>query len=329
MESSAIIIDLAGEDVNRKLWIVTLQTPPEPDLNPKIVELEAKLVKAYKVIRKLRKQVALHETEQPPSSQTSDHPKTQSRSRSNRYHNPMRSQLSFLSGVLVTAILLAGLGLWIKFRGFQFSVADIWLSTRISLSRQSRPPAERHPTVEPPTPEWVYNVEDVPELKYSLKLQQIVDAVVNLVEQQKLPTSALSLHLIDVKTQTFAEYRSQTPRFPASVAKLFWMVAVYDQVEVGKLPPEELTDTAECQSDICKLIKKSDNEAASRILDRLTGTTSRPEQENNDFESWLKKRHSINKFFQEAGYKNLDISQKNFPVPYLKMEQPEAWDLQM
>ncbi len=308
---------------------MTLQIPPEPDLNPKIVELEAKLVKAYKVIRKLRKQVALHETEQPSSPQTSDPPKKTSRSPSRRHRTSWPAQLSFLSGVLVSATLLAGLGLWVKFRGFQFSLADIWPSTPISSSSQTVLPAEPPPTEEGSAPEWVYNAESVPELKYSLKLQQIVDAVVNLVEQQKLPTSALSLHLIDVKTQTFAEYRSQTPRFPASVAKLFWMVAVYDQVEAGRLPAEELTHTAECQTDICKLIKKSDNEAASRILDRLTGTTSRPEPEKNDFETWLNKRHSINHFFQEAGYKNLDISQKNFPVPYLKMEKPEAWDLQM
>lgn len=309
---------------------MTVQPPPEPHLNLKIVELEAKLVKAYKVIRKLRKQVALLETEQPPSTQKSrDRPQKQSRSRSRRHRTSSRSQLSFLSGVLVAAILLAGLGLFVKFRGFQFSLADVWPSTPITLSSQTVVSTELPPSTEPPQPEWVYNVESVPELNYSLKLQQIVDAVVNLVEQQKLPTSALSLHLIDVQAQTFAEYRSQTPRFPASLAKLFWMVAVYDQVEAGILPVEELTYTAECQTDICQLIKKSDNEAASRILDRLTDTTSRLEQQQNDFETWLKKRHSINKFFQKAGYKNIDISQKNFPIPYLKMEKPEARDFQM
>ncbi len=308
---------------------MTVQPPPEPNLDLKIVELEAKLVKAYKVIRKLRKQVVLLETEQSPSSQTKVHPKTQSPSRSRRHRTSSRSQSSFLSGVLVATILLAGLGLFVKFRGSQFSLAEIWPSTPIILSSQTVVPAEVPPPTEPPQPEWVYNVESIPELTYNLKLQQIVDAVVNLVEQQKLPTSALSLHLIDVQTQTFAEYRSQTPRFPASLAKLFWMVAVYDQVEAGRLPVEELTHTAECKTDICQLIKKSDNEAASRILDRLTDTTSRLEQQQNDFETWLKKRHSINQFFQKAGYKNLDISQKNFPIPDLKMEKPEAWDLQM
>ncbi|MDY7019933.1 MAG: serine hydrolase, partial [Cyanobacteriota bacterium] len=145
----------------------------------------------------------------------------------------------------------------------------------------------------------------------------------------KLSTSSLSLHLIDIQTQTFAEYRSQIPRFPASITKLFWMVALFSQVEAGLQPTERIQYTSVCQTDICTLIQKSDNGAASRILDQLTQTSSQPNQPNKNYENWLKKRYSVNQFFQKAGYRNINISQKNFPVPEINMEEPQDWDLKM
>jgi hypothetical protein len=46
----------------------------------------------------------------------------------------------------------------------------------------------------------VYNVQTEPDLNYSLALQAIIDQVINQDYQQKLSTSSLSIHLIDLQT---------------------------------------------------------------------------------------------------------------------------------
>lgn len=77
------------------------------------------------------------------------------------------------------------------------------------------------------------------------------------------------------------------------------------------------------------MIQKSDNESASRVIDWLTGTTSGLSLEDEALNIWLQKRKPLSKFFEVAGYEGIDISQKNFPIPYLKLDLPEGCDLQI
>lgn len=174
-----------------------------------------------------------------------------------------------------------------------------------------------------------YNVKKSPPLQASQNLQAIVNEAVNLADIQGLPTDTLSITLIDVKTNQIAAYQQDILRYPASVAKLFWMVALYAQIENKILPAQAAFYTPECKSNICKMIEKSDNEAASRIVDRLTDTTSSQLPLEENYHNWLEKRQWLNHFFQAAGYKNINISQKNFPIPYLKMDGPQGLDLKM
>ncbi|MGC9506288.1 serine hydrolase, partial [Baaleninema sp.] len=174
----------------------------------------------------------------------------------------------------------------------------------------------------------IYNVTTPPQFQPSSNLQDIVDEVVNLAASRGLPTSSLSVYLIDLNQRSEAGFNVDVPRYPASVSKLFWMVAFYAWQAQGKIPQQNIDfPYTGCKSTICKLVHKSDNEAASRILDLITDTTSIAPQDS--YSTWLEKRYSVNKFFQRAGYSGIDISQKNFPIPYLGMESPEGWDLQM
>ncbi len=177
--------------------------------------------------------------------------------------------------------------------------------------------------------EIAYNTTSIPNLKYSQKIQNIVDEVVDIATKENLPTEPLSVSIIDLKTQTLAGYKNQTPRFPASVSKLFWMTALYAYIEKGMISEKAALYTPLCKTDICKLIQKSDNEAASRILDQLTGTTSGLRLDGEEYLAWISKREQINRFFQRAGYKGININQKNFPIPYLKLENPQGRDLQL
>lgn len=175
---------------------------------------------------------------------------------------------------------------------------------------------------------FTYNIKTPPSPVYSQELQLIVDGAVKIAAGKQLPVEPLSITLIDVSNpqkHTFAGYQNQNLRFPASVAKLFWMAAFYSALEKGKIEKKESAFT----SDLEQMMRVSNNDAASRILDQITDTKSGGRLAGDELETWLEKRRQINAFFQAAGYENIRISTKNYPIYYLRQEQPAGRDLQL
>ncbi|MBD2034768.1 serine hydrolase [Leptolyngbya sp. FACHB-321] len=197
-----------------------------------------------------------------------------------------------------------------------------------SVARVELPPSQPTPAVVAPKPqtfaELVYNVPQPPQLVPSEALQAIVDGATALAASKGLPTEPLSITLIDLKTNQTAGYQNQTPRYPASVVKLFWLVACEAMLEQGLLQPD-----SELTSDLTAMIVHSDNDAASRIFDRITQTTSGATLSGTEYETWLKRRLQLNRFFQAASYNGLSISQKNYPIHSLQLEAPDGRELQM
>ena len=191
---------------------------------------------------------------------------------------------------------------------------------RMNLGTSKRSPFERGKNQD----KLVYNFQQELNFKSSQRLDSIVNSLVKLAAAKGLPTQALSITLIDANTGELAEYQQEQLRYPASVVKLFWMVAFYAQQKAGILSP-----TAESETDMIEMIKKSDNEASSRILDEITNTKSGENAE--DYQAWLRKREDINYFFHAAGYDDLNINQKTFPIPYLKEygKSPQGYELKM
>ncbi|WP_414581985.1 serine hydrolase [Scytonema sp. PCC 10023] len=171
--------------------------------------------------------------------------------------------------------------------------------------------------------EVVYNLKKPPNFKHSQELQAIVNDVVELASDQ-MPTKPLSITLIDAKTNETAGYQQDTPRYPASVIKMFWMVVLYAQIEKGIWKNEK--DFAPY---LAKMIKESDNEAASFILDEVTGTRSEPELKSEKFKLWKNKRQQVNRFFRQAGYKNISVIQKTFPIDYINLPEPDGSESQL
>ncbi|WP_089128382.1 serine hydrolase [Tolypothrix sp. NIES-4075] len=171
--------------------------------------------------------------------------------------------------------------------------------------------------------ELVYNVKIAPNFKKSDALQSIVDDAVALAAVKGLPTNPLSITLINTKTGEYAAYQQEKPRFPASVVKMFWMVYLYAQIEKGIWHEENFIFY------LNSMIKKSDNNAASDILDAITQTKSGQNLEGKEYEYWLKNRKKVNKFFQKAGYEKINISQKPFPITSQKIYEPQGSDLKM
>jgi beta-lactamase class A len=171
--------------------------------------------------------------------------------------------------------------------------------------------------------EIAYNDTKLPKFEKSTRLQEIVSDIIALTQKQKLPKQSLSITLIDVKNNEYAEYQQEIPRFPASVVKTFWMVNFFAQAEKG------LLDEATFTPYLNEMIKRSDNNSASYILDSLTQTESGKELQGKDYDDWLNKRQKVNKFFKSAGYTDINVNQKTFPITYQKIYEPKGSDLKM
>ncbi|GAA6622344.1 serine hydrolase [Scytonema sp. NUACC26] len=169
-----------------------------------------------------------------------------------------------------------------------------------------------------------YNLKTSPNFKYSPKLQKIVNEAVNLATERDLPKQDLSITLIDAKTGETAGHKQDTPRYPASVIKMFWMVVLYAQLENNIWESED-----DFTPYLSKMIKESDNEAASLIVDLITSTRSSPTLKEEKFKAWRYKRQQINRFFQEAGYKNINIIQKTFPIYHINFPEPKGSESQL
>ncbi|MGL5083392.1 MAG: serine hydrolase [Microcoleaceae cyanobacterium] len=171
-----------------------------------------------------------------------------------------------------------------------------------------------------------YNVRRQPDWADSETLQTIVNGAVDLAKQQGLPTSKLSITLVDVsqpKAHTYAGHNNKVLRYPASVAKLFWLVEFMAAIESG-----EVSDESAFYVDLSNMMRISDNDSASRVVDAITDTESGDPLEGKALETWVSKRSQINQFFQTAGYDEIRLSTKNYPTARLG-PTPTGRDLQL
>lgn len=104
---------------------------------------------------------------------------------------------------------------------------------------------------------------------------------------------ALSAHDFWQRLPKGASYRGVELIYPASVVKLFYLVAAHEWLEQGMIPPSAELDRA-----MRDMIVDSSNDATSLVMDVLTGTTSGPDLPPGPFETWQHQRNIVNRFFQ-------------------------------
>jgi hypothetical protein len=105
-------------------------------------------------------------------------------------------------------------------------------------------------------------------------------------------------------------YRGFERIYPASVVKLFYLVAIHEW-----LNGEMVENSPELERAIKDMIVESSNDATSLIVDVLTGTTSGPELPQGPFETWKSQRNIINRYFKSLGWPELDqinVNQKTW-----------------
>src|SRR4051812_45794293 len=146
----------------------------------------------------------------------------------------------------------------------------------------------------------------------SSRLQQIVDKTVAMTLEQfvkdKLQSNQLAVTLIDLndlKHPEQAGFRSEEPIYPASVIKLFYLVAAHRWMEDGKL-----ADTEELRRAMRDMIVDSSNDATHYVVDAITGTTGGPELPAEEMKIWAEKRNVINRYFSSLGFSKINANQK-------------------
>jgi beta-lactamase class A len=101
-------------------------------------------------------------------------------------------------------------------------------------------------------------------------------------------------------------YRGGERIYPASIVKLFYLVAVHEWLEKGMLQTSRELERA-----MKDMIVDSSNDATSLVVDVLTGTTSGPELSRGPFETWKQQRNIINRYFQSLGWPELGAVNMN------------------
>lgn len=127
---------------------------------------------------------------------------------------------------------------------------------------------------------------------------------------KKLQESELSITLIDLRDPArpvSASFRGNERVYPASVVKLFYLVAAHHWLEDKKIE-----QTPELTRAIKDMIVDSSNEATQYVLDVITHTTGGYELSPREMEKWQYQRNAVNRYFSSLGYTNINVNQKTF-----------------
>ncbi len=145
-------------------------------------------------------------------------------------------------------------------------------------------------------------------------LQDLVDRAARTTLERfadkKLQQDQLSITLIDLrdpKRPVTGAFRGNERVYPASVVKLFYLVAAHRWLEDKKIE-----QTPELTRALRDMIVDSSNEATQYVLDVLTHTTGGYELPPKEMEEWQYQRNAVNRYFASLGYTNINVNQKTF-----------------
>ena len=127
---------------------------------------------------------------------------------------------------------------------------------------------------------------------------------------KKLTESQLSITLIDLRDlqhPAMASFRGHERVYPASVVKLFYLVAVHRWLEDKKIQ-----ETDELKRAVRDMMVVSSNEATQYVVDVLTHTTGGYELSPKGMEEWQNQRNVVNRYYSSLGFTNINVNQKTF-----------------
>jgi len=190
----------------------------------------------------------------------------------------MASLKSFLSLALITLIVIASLPLAVRSEP-ETGIAQ----TRIDFARSDR---------------------------LDKLVGDTVSETVKRFGEGELGADKIAITLIDMNDRerpATASHRGQEMIYPASVVKLFYLVAAHHQMQTGALKA-----TSELERALKDMIVDSSNDATHFVLDMITGTTAGPELDDAALKGWLEKRNAVNRYFASLGYERINANQKTW-----------------
>ncbi|HKQ07310.1 MAG TPA: amidohydrolase family protein [Blastocatellia bacterium] len=153
-----------------------------------------------------------------------------------------------------------------------------------------------------------------PPFAPSPQLQQlvgnVVEAAVARFGKGGLTADKIAITLIDLNDRehpAWASHRGQEPTYPASVVKLFYLVAAHHQLETG-----ELKTSPELERALRDMIVESSNDATHYVFNALTRTTDGPELDDAALKPWLDQRNAVNRYFASLGFEKINVNQKTW-----------------
>ena len=146
----------------------------------------------------------------------------------------------------------------------------------------------------------------------SPRLQKIVDdaarAALERFKEKGFAEKNFAVTLVDLtdpRRVEQASFRGEEPVYPASVVKLFYLVAAERWMEDGRLKETEEVDRA-----LKDMIVESLNDPAHFILDALTGVSNGAELPPEELKAWAERRNAVNRYFASLGYRGINVNQK-------------------
>jgi beta-lactamase class A len=148
------------------------------------------------------------------------------------------------------------------------------------------------------------------------RLQSVLDGAVRVAlerfKEKGFAEKNLAVTLVDVTDPARPErasFRGSEPIYPASVVKLFYLVAAHRWMEDGRLKQTEEFDRG-----LRDMIVESSNDATAYVLDSLTGVSSGPELPPEELKKWADSRNAVNRYFAALGYtigpSGINVNQK-------------------
>ena len=141
------------------------------------------------------------------------------------------------------------------------------------------------------------------------RLQVIARDTLQEPSASKLTADNLSITIIDLDAAggpKQASVNGAQTYHPASVVKLFFLIAAQERLKEGWLQM-----SSELQRGLKDMIVESSNDATSFIVDTVTDTASGPELSGRAWRKFETKRNWLNRYFGDRGY-DVSVSGKTF-----------------
>ncbi|MGI9056250.1 MAG: serine hydrolase [Pyrinomonadaceae bacterium] len=154
-------------------------------------------------------------------------------------------------------------------------------------------------------------------------LQTAVDETFDKFKEQNLKPEELAATLIDLRDTNdlkMADVRGEEKIYPASVVKMFYMVALFEQIEKGKVKM-----TPEIERGLKEMIEVSSNDATHYIFDVITGTSGGAELSKKELAKYAFKKNFVNRYFTSLGYQSINVNQKTYCEDIFGRER-QFWD---